>query len=241
MSPTIVVSRYVAISKDARQVVVNGLSRAAQSAQQQPGVTKYAITIPRDESDDRSCYVIEESVFPVSSQYHEYGSLMFDRYTDQAAYNSHFGSKAVADLTSLLSAGALLEIPASVSVFKATSSFTRPETSNITDPFVLIATFDYKENTRAGALDGWQDLTSAIFPTDPGTFVYTVAKDPMNADRVGSVAVYESEKYFWDTHVPNPAIGANKAKYGDIRTKTDLAYFKIVGGYLINNTTHSKL
>ncbi|KAJ4052067.1 hypothetical protein NW756_001502 [Fusarium oxysporum] len=222
MSPTIVVSRYVAINKDARRVAVNGLSTVAKSAQQQPGVTKYAITIPRDESDDKSCYVIEE-------------------YTDQAAYNSHLGSKAVADMTSLLSAGALLEIPVIVSVFKATSSFTRPETSQIIDPFILIATFDYREDTRDGALEGWQDLTSAIFPTDPGTFVYTVAKDAVNADRVGSVAVYESEKYFWDTHVPNPAIGANKAKYGDIRTKTDLAYFNIVGGYLINGTTHSKL
>ncbi|KAI8412381.1 hypothetical protein FOFC_05638 [Fusarium oxysporum] len=218
MSPTVVVSRYVAINKDARQVAVNGLSTVAKSAQQQPGVTKYAITIPRDESDDKSCYVIEESV---------------SRYL--------LSIMTVADLTSLLSAGALLEIPVIVSVFKATSSFTRPETSQIIDPFILIATFDYREDTRDGALEGWQDLTSAIFPTDPGTFVYTVSKDAVNADRVGSVAVYESEKYFWETHVPNPAIGANKAKYGDIRTKTDLAYFNIVGGYLINDTTHSKL
>ncbi|KAM0313372.1 hypothetical protein ACHAPQ_012052 [Fusarium lateritium] len=222
MSQTIVVSHFVAIHKDARQVIVNGLSKVAQSAQQQPGVTKYAIVIPRDESDAKSCYVIEE-------------------YTDQAAYNSHLGSKTVADLNCLLSAGALLEIPTAVSVSKATSSFTRPETSNFIDPFILIATFDYKENTRAGALDGWQDLTSAIHPTDPGTFVYTVAKDPQNPDRVGSVAVYESEMYFWDVHVPNPAIGANKAKYGDIRTKTDLAYFRMVGGYLVNDRTLSKL
>ncbi|KAJ4245271.1 hypothetical protein NW762_014141 [Fusarium torreyae] len=222
MSPTIVISRFVATHKDARAVIVNGLSRVAESARLQPGVTKYAITIPRDESDHKSCYVVEE-------------------YTDQTAYNSNLGSKAVADLNSLLSAGALLEIPTAVSVFKATSYFTRPETSTVIDPFILIATFDYKENTRAGALDGWQDLTSAIHPTDPGTFVYTVAKDPQNPDRVGSVAVYESENYFWDVHVPNPAIGANKAKYGDIRTKTDLAYFRMVGGYLINDTTRSKL
>jgi quinol monooxygenase YgiN len=180
-------------------------------------------------------------MFSLASLHQNFRSLIFDRYVDQAAYNSHLGSKAVADLTSLLSAGALLEIPTVVSVFKATSSFSRPETTNLVDPFILIATFDYKEGTRAGALDGWQDLTSAIFPTDPGTFVYTVAKDPVNPDRVGSVAVYESEKYFWDVHVPNPAIGANKAKYGDIRTKTDLGYFKIVGGYLINDKTHSKL
>lgn len=144
-------------------------------------------------------------------------------------------------MTALLSIGALLETPATVSVFKTTSSFTRPETTDINDPFILIATFDYKEGTRAGALEGWQDLTYAIQSTDPGTFVYTVAKDPKNSDRVGSVAVYESEEYFWDVHVPNPAIGANKAKYGDIRTKTDLAYFKIVGGFLINEATRSKL
>jgi hypothetical protein len=64
MSPTIIISRFTAISKDARQVVINGLSQVSRSALQQPGVTTYAITIPSNESDDKSCYVIEEYVFP---------------------------------------------------------------------------------------------------------------------------------------------------------------------------------
>ncbi|KAM0420979.1 hypothetical protein ACHAPT_011222 [Fusarium lateritium] len=223
MPSSVIISRFVAVSKEARQTVVNGLSKVAQSAQQLPGVVRYAITIPRDEADEKSISVIEE-------------------YSDQAAFNSHLGSKATTDLIALLSAGALLESPPTVSTFQTTSSYARSEVLNANDPYILIATFDYKEGLRAGALDGWQSVTSACQQRQPGTYVYVVSKDPKNADRVATVAVYESEKYFWDVHATDQAIVDNKVKYGpEIRTKTDLEYFKLVAGFLVNDQTRSKL
>ncbi|CAG9989112.1 unnamed protein product [Clonostachys byssicola] len=135
----------------------------------------------------------------------------------------------------------VLERPPNATTFVTTASYSRPEVLSLADPFILIATFDYATNTRDAALDGWSTVTSACQQTQKGTLVYAVAKDPRNDDRVGSVAVYESEKYFWEVHVPGQAVVDNKAKYGDIRTKTDLAYFKLTGGFLFNDKAYSRL
>ena len=137
-----------------------------------------------------------------------------------------------------------MDSPPDVSSVHITSSYSRPEVLEHKDPYILIASFEYKENTRAGALSGWQNVTSACQQTEDGTFVYVVGKDPKNALRVGSLAVYDSEQYFWEVHATGRGVVDNKAKYSDIRTKTQLSYFKIVAGFLYKQsgrTTYSKL
>lgn len=69
MPSTIVITRFPATGKDARQTIINGLSKVAQSAKQLPGVLKYAVTIPRDESDDKSVHVIEEYIIILLPSY----------------------------------------------------------------------------------------------------------------------------------------------------------------------------
>lgn len=128
-----------------------------------------------------------------------------------------------------------------MSAFETESSYSRPEVSVSNDPYILIAMFDYQGDTRRGALSGWQKVTNACQQSQPGTLVYLVSRDTNNAGRVGSVAVYESERYFWDVHVPGEAVVENKAQYGDIRIKTDLAYFKIVAGFLCTPKGRSNL
>lgn len=69
MSSTLVVRQYVAISKEARQPLIDSLAKVAQSSHEAAGVLKYAITIPRDESDDRSVFVIEEYVLSADNPF----------------------------------------------------------------------------------------------------------------------------------------------------------------------------
>jgi hypothetical protein len=172
---------------------------------------------------------------------HEKSVLTGGRYLNQSAYNSVIGSKVYLDLIALFSEASVLERPPNITAFVTTASYSRPEVLSLADPFILIATFDYATNTRDAALDGWSTVTSACQKTQQGTLVYAVAKDSRNGDRVGSVAAYESEKYFWEVHVPGQAVVDNKKKYGDIRTKTDLAYFKLIGGFLFNDKAYSRL
>lgn len=62
--------------------------------------------------------------------------------------------------------------------------------------------------------------------------VQVMAKDENDPDKVGGVMAFESEQYFWDTHVAGPHTTGNKAKFGDCRLRTDLRYFKLVAGFL---------
>ncbi|KAF9694462.1 hypothetical protein EKO04_007230 [Ascochyta lentis] len=225
MSSTVIIRQFVAVSKEARKKVIDALAHVAQSSQHTAGILKHAVTIPRDQHDEKSIFVIEE-------------------YASQAAYDSHIASRSSEDLLALLAKTTLLASPPDSLSFHVTSSYSRQETTKAKDPYILIASFEYKEDSREAALAGWQNVTSACQHSEEGTFAYVVGKDTKNALRVGSVAVYESEKYFWAVHAKGNAVVDNKTKYGEIRTKTDLAYYKIVAGFLHKEPTrkvYSKL
>lgn len=61
MSSLVVVGVLKTTSKEARQKVLDQFAKIVKySEAQEPGVVKYAITVPRDESDETTIYAIEE-------------------------------------------------------------------------------------------------------------------------------------------------------------------------------------
>ena len=68
-----------------------------------------------------------------------------------------------------------------------------------------------------------------------------LAKDENDPTKVGGVMAFDSERYFWDVHVAGEHTQRNKGNFGDVRTRTDLAYFKLVGGFLHKAARASRL
>lgn len=61
MTTLVVVGVLKTTSKEARQQVLDQFAKIVDySKAQEPGVVKYAITVPRDESDQTTIYAIEE-------------------------------------------------------------------------------------------------------------------------------------------------------------------------------------
>ncbi len=60
MPKIITVGHLTTANKEARAKLVEGFEKvAAYSWSNEPGVTKYAITVPVDEADEKSIYMIE--------------------------------------------------------------------------------------------------------------------------------------------------------------------------------------
>ncbi|KAF2192395.1 hypothetical protein K469DRAFT_310876 [Zopfia rhizophila CBS 207.26] len=225
MPSIVVVGHLTAANKEARQTVVDAISKVAQfSKQNEEGVLRYAITHPRDTSDEKSVYVIEE-------------------YADQTALDSHMGSKAVTDLVAYFTAnGSLFGGPPIVSTSETSSAFIRPEITKSNDPFIAYASIDYKEGTRAEALEGWKYVTSETQKNETDTLSYAILKDKENEITVSTVEVYANETYFRDVHAKSKTVTENRAKYGDqIRTAFRFALLKFVAGYLHKEKTGSNL
>lgn len=95
-----------------------------------------------------------------------------------------------------------------------------------------MAAWDYKEGTGNPALEGWNEYNAGCNRDEAGTMVQVLAQDERDADKVGGVMAFDSEQYFWDTHFAGEHTQRNKGKFGECRMKTELKYYKLVGGFM---------
>ncbi|CAK7211893.1 hypothetical protein SBRCBS47491_001277 [Sporothrix bragantina] len=163
----------------------------------EPGVHQFALLTPRyNESDTTSLYSIE-------------------RYTDDAAFQSHLNTSIVADMfkwinsTNIYQAdptvyqlGPFVEANSTSSSISPSSpyEFTLPELATAEDPFVVVRQVDYAGGAAAAnaSLPYWRTVVArardgddAKIPT--GTLAYSVFQSADEAGRVFILAVYADE------------------------------------------------
>ncbi|KAF1988050.1 hypothetical protein K402DRAFT_392323 [Aulographum hederae CBS 113979] len=219
MAPFLVVGHLTMKSPGARQKVIDALTKAMHFAQEsEPGVTKYCITIPKDDADQNTVFAIEE-------------------YASKAASDSHMTTSAVQDLISLLSTNPdILESPPKVYTLDQAFGFTRPETANHENPFILFATLAFQSGTREKALAAWSNSPPATEAQEPGVLSYrwyTSAEEP---EKLFSVEAYESEDYLWSHHAKAPHVVKAMETVKDIGTDTVLVALKRVTGYMYKDS-----
>ncbi|KAK2740445.1 hypothetical protein FQN57_006072 [Myotisia sp. PD_48] len=179
------------------------------SLKNEPGVLKYFITIPKDESDKTSIYMYEE-------------------YADQAAIDAHFVTPGVTSLMQFLGSDPVISKPVVYRLDPATS-FMR-ETTVPENATVLLASLTYETGTRAQAIQGWKQVTEAAESTESGTLGYHVLQNQEDENEIKILEIYESEGYLWDVHAKSAAIVEHQVKYGSIRTGLGHVMLKPVGG-----------
>lgn len=223
MAPLLSITHLSAGDSNARQRIIASLTKLARFVESQhQDILRFGITIPRIENDESAIFIIEE-------------------FASSEALNKHLGSKALADHFAIFSEAALLSAPPKVLTYKTFTSYTRRSVLSHPDPYILIAAWDYQKNTRTPALSGWQDYNDGCKRDESGTLMQVLATDENDEERVGGVMAFDSEQYFWDVHVAGKHTTKNKGKYGNIRVKTDLKYYKLVAGFLGRESRESRL
>ncbi|KAJ9637865.1 hypothetical protein H2199_007360 [Coniosporium tulheliwenetii] len=224
MSTLVVVGHLTTGGGEARRKVLDGLTKImAYSQEREPGVLKYAITVPQDAQDEKSIYVIEE-------------------YADKAALDSHMQIPPIATFTQFVSSDpTLLEGAPVVYSLETVSSFTRAEIVQHADPYVVFATLGYKEGTMQQALEGWESLVASVKQQEPGTLYYGIMKDKDNAAKLQAVEVYESGNAFRQVHAKGEALTAKFKRDSDISTGVQLVFLKLAAGYFWKDKQSSSL
>ncbi|KAF2104229.1 hypothetical protein NA57DRAFT_70446 [Rhizodiscina lignyota] len=209
--------------------VIDGLTKVMHySKENEPGVPQYAITVPRDESDEKSVFVIEEYILLS----HSYQCLVPNsaRYANKTTLDAHMKTNVIQDLLKTFGSELLLEGNPQVYNLQTLHVLTRPE-ANRADSYIVFGIISYVKGKVAEGLPFWKAVFETTKTDEPGSFGYCVCRDEEeNPDELYTVEVYESEKYLWDVHAKSHAVKANM-KTMHIREGLQRYFLKLVAGY----------
>jgi quinol monooxygenase YgiN len=184
---------------------------------QEPGVLKHCSIIPRDPSDTKSLYVLEE-------------------YASQAALDSHTASPAVKSLQSWFSREpAVFEDPTQILSLEPFCGFTRNNGDPAArDPFITFCTLQYESADAVRAASRrWKDATTLTERNEKrGTLSYQVMSQKDEPSMLRSIEVFESERWR-EAHVRQEHVQKNEeVDLKEGRKWTTALELKVVGGYL---------
>ncbi|KAH7029850.1 uncharacterized protein B0I36DRAFT_412202 [Microdochium trichocladiopsis] len=216
MTRKLVVARMPMASTEAKETFIKFLSDASDYAlENEPGIKKYAICLPRDEPDSNVVYAVEE-------------------YQDEATFDSHMATDGVKRMMSWISSGSRFDGTPEINQLAMIDGFhfSRPQVNSAKDPHVLFADLSYHPAGVVKALPYWQAVVDTGRNDEPGTWVYAVNKDPTNENRICVLETYETPEYLTEVHVPSHAIQESIKNTKDLRTGLKHTKLKLVKGFL---------
>ncbi|KAF2000651.1 hypothetical protein P154DRAFT_563136 [Amniculicola lignicola CBS 123094] len=167
MPSIVVIAELKAATKEARQTIIGALANVGQySKANEPGVTRWAVFLPRDISNETSIYAIEE-------------------YANQAAFEQHMGCKVVTDLIAFFTAnGTLFGGEGVITTSETQTAFAKSELATANDPFISYTKIE----------GGSEKASSAGSENVPGIMALSIAKDKANANTIHIVSIYADEQ-----------------------------------------------
>ncbi|KAK3373679.1 hypothetical protein B0T24DRAFT_703515 [Lasiosphaeria ovina] len=191
------------------------------SCTNEPGVTKYALVIPRGGGDNLTAYSIEQ-------------------YDDNETLNKHLAADIVS--TSLLKWSQ--DIPniwtqnPTVQNFTVISgqSFVKPEFAKVADPYIVVEAQTYMEGGVHHVIDHWEEEVDAS-RNESGTLAFGIYTDPVNKDKLWTLAAYESEDYLKNTHNKSPTARELEEHTSGMRTSMQKILLQKKGGFLYKGLT----
>ncbi|KAG9243713.1 hypothetical protein BJ878DRAFT_509393 [Calycina marina] len=202
-----------------RQTVIDSLTRVSQySAAQEAGVLKFCVAIPRPgTSDDKT------SVFAI------------EEYADQAGFDAHMASQAVADLTKVFSADPTIwsgapEIYGLEQKLEPRIQFVKSKTGQVEDPYIVFATLGFAQGKTGKGVQKFKEMVVTVEKEEEGTLAYTVLEDEAGKC-VRTVEVYEGKQSVESVEEKHGKLGGGDKAEG--RTKKDEIWkLQMVAGYL---------
>ncbi|KIW02231.1 uncharacterized protein PV09_06384 [Verruconis gallopava] len=215
MAP-VVIGKLSTTSKAIRDEYVQHLIALSDYAlKSEPEVSQYAIFVPRDEADDKTCWVLEE-------------------YATKAAFDTHMASPPVQDMIKWIGSGNILATEPLIRQLDYVDGmfFSKPEISKVNEPYVVFATIEWHPGKRDASIPYWNRVFQET-KSESGTFSYGVMAAKDRPDTLHTFEVYESKEYLWDVHVKeNSGVQATIRDTKDWRISLEHNLLQKVGGFL---------
>ncbi|KAF2787008.1 hypothetical protein K505DRAFT_379873 [Melanomma pulvis-pyrius CBS 109.77] len=216
MSPIVTTARIVCKDKESRVKALSAFHKIIEfSEPHEPGVLRYVVTLPVDDTTGTVLYMIEE-------------------YASQAASDSHLATQPVQDLIGLFTTGDVLAGAPDVHTAPIVANKLAKQPPSVSDnPAIVLANFEYKPGTLASALKGWNSVVDYVSAKEEGTKSYTIFADLEKGNEIRTVEVYDSWEFVENVHLKSPAIAQNVEQNGKDRTGVKGAVkVKFVDGFL---------
>ncbi|KAK5659455.1 hypothetical protein OQA88_656 [Cercophora sp. LCS_1] len=186
------------------------------SCANEPGVSKYALVIPRGGGDNLTAYSIEQ-------------------YDDDATFNKHLAADVVSTTLFGWSRGIpnLWSKDPVVQNFTVTAglNFAKPEFAKVADPYIVVEALTYSRGGVHHVLEHWEEEVEAS-REESGTLLFGVYADPTNENKLYTLAAYESEEYLTNVHAKSAtALDLEKHTKG-MRTSLTTTLLQKKGGFL---------
>jgi hypothetical protein len=110
-------------------------------------------------------------------------------------------------------------------------SFTKPEVIGYEDPTIVFTDLGYKQGTLQSTLPYWKRVAD-VSKAESGTFVWGVALNRAESDKLAVMHVYESLEYLINVHAVSKEMQDIQGFTADLRTELAPHFLKFVGGYL---------
>jgi quinol monooxygenase YgiN len=203
-------------SKESRQKALSAFHKIVEySRANEPGVLRYIVTLPIDDTKETEIYMIEE-------------------YVDKAASDAHLATLPVKDLIALFGQPGILAGAPKVWNITPSIEYARPQLKSLTvesSPAVVMAHFGFKSGTLCHAVEGWKELISYAEKNEPQTLGYTIMEDK-ESSALRTVEVYESWDFVKDVHLKSEAVKLNGEQNGnDMTGDKGSAKLKPVDGF----------
>ncbi|CAK7207785.1 hypothetical protein SEUCBS139899_010598 [Sporothrix eucalyptigena] len=191
---------------------------SAYSKANEPGVLTYAVCLPRDETDQKTVYMIEA-------------------YSDQAAFDAHMKIEKVQDMIQWMGANPVLEAAPTVlelDVVEDFGLFTRGDAiQSAKDPHIVFGEVSYKDADLAEkSLAHWAKVVQTTKNDEPGSLVYALTRSNTNPATLYTFEAYTSKDYLWDVHAKSQAVQDNVKETSDWRAGLKHHVLKQVDGFL---------
>ncbi|KAF2709913.1 hypothetical protein K504DRAFT_430016 [Pleomassaria siparia CBS 279.74] len=216
MSPIVTTARIVCKDRESRVKALDVFHKIVEfSEPNEPGVLRYVVTLPVEDTTGTVLYMIEE-------------------YASQEASDSHLSTAPVKALIELFTTGDVLAGAPEVSTLPIVFNKTAKQAPSVSDnPAIILANFEYKSGTVSNAFKGWKSVVDYVSANEDGTRGYTVLADVDTRKEVRTVEVYDSWDFVENVHLKSPAIRANVEQNGKDRTDVKGAVrVKFVDGFL---------
>ncbi|CAK7219503.1 hypothetical protein SBRCBS47491_003873 [Sporothrix bragantina] len=185
----------------------------------EPGVLSYVVCLPRDETDEKTLFMIEV-------------------YADQAAFDAHMKTDIVQDMIKWMGANPVLEGAPAVHILDIAEPlgyFTRNNAIvSANDPYIVVGEVSYKSAELAEkSFKHWAKVLQTTKDNEEGSLVYALSRGDADPSKIFSLEAYTTKEYLWDVHAKSQAVQDNVKETSDWRSGLKHNIMKQVDGFFV--------
>jgi quinol monooxygenase YgiN len=110
-------------------------------------------------------------------------------------------------------------------------NFVKPEFAKAKDPYIVVEALTYMAGGVHHVIDHWEEEVDAS-RNETGTLAFGLYTDPINKDKLWTLAAYESEEYLTNTHAKSPTARELEEHTSGMRTSKQQTLLEKRGGFL---------